>query len=114
MSNKSAVPFPLLVANSKVQTGDYNICKEYLLINCHMPDTTVGAGNLAMINQFLVNIPGSTCNNQMNKVISSGDEGCEDITKTPDNVESGFKATGANSIVPTYAHMGLQGKTSDL
>ena len=46
--------------------------------------------NLAMINQFLVNIPGSTCNNQMNKVISSGDEGCEDITKTPDNVESGF------------------------
>lgn len=43
-----------------------------------------------MINQFLVNIPGSTCNNQMNKVISSGDEGCEDITKTPDNVESGF------------------------
>ena len=25
-----------------------------------------------------------------------------------------FKATGANSIVPTYAHMGLQGKTSNL
>ena len=25
-----------------------------------------------------------------------------------------FKATGANSIVPTYAHMGLRGKTSNL
>jgi len=25
-----------------------------------------------------------------------------------------FKATGANSIVPTYAHVGLRGKTSDL
>lgn len=90
MTNKSTVPFALLVANSKVQTGDYNIRKEYLLINCHMPDATVGAGNLAMINQFLVNIPGSTCNNEKNKVIASGDEGCEDIAKTPDNVESGF------------------------
>ena len=55
-----------------------------------MLDATVGAGNLAMINQFLVNIPGSTCNNEKNKVIASGDEGCEDIAKTPDNVESGF------------------------